>query len=306
MFRWFLYQRNLRAIAPVVFLFTLGLVLLLGQPTIAESINRATITQVLDSSQVFIQNKQAQVNDAASKGQRVRTGKARAQIVFNTGAVGRLAHNSVLTIGQCAKLKQGTILINGAMNGCSSSMIAGVRGTTYLLTVDEAGTTDVKVLEGEVTVRKAPPSLQTDDGEEGSPATGTKQLTPSGVPANSLPDPTIRRDPFLLNPGEPRPDKQPPVLTVEQEPQKKSEEEIVLKSGESVNVSQTGSLGSIRKLSQEDYIALLTGELFNGFPEIPGIAKVRQTFQRLFPGVPFPVPSVPIPSIPTPRIRLPF
>ncbi len=253
-------------------LCTLVVVLLCQRsPVMAQgNVNRATITEVLDSPQVFIQNKQAKVKDAANKGQKVRTGDARAQIQFNTGAVGRLAHNSVLTVGQCARLRQGQLLINGAMNGCTSSVVAGVRGTTYVLEVDEAGEASVKVLEGEVTVTKSAVPLP-DESEPDAPATGNKQLS------NTEPSAT------------------------------ESNEEIVLEAGEKVSVSNTGKVGLVEKLSQEEFTALLSSGLFNGFTlELPGIRKIKDSFENLF-GIPFPisVPGIRIPTPPIP-IRLPF
>ena len=118
----------------------------LWNPTIAHSatIKQATLAEILDSNQVYIQNKQARLRDRATQGQRIRTGKARAQLNFNNGAVARLAYNSVLTVGQCARLQRGTLLVNGSVSGCTPSVVAGVRGTTYLLAVDEAGDTQVQ------------------------------------------------------------------------------------------------------------------------------------------------------------------
>jgi hypothetical protein len=234
-------------------------------PAIATQspINRAEIMQILDSAEVYIQNKQAKVKDSANKGQRVRTADARAQLQFNTGAIGRLAHNSVLTVGQCARLQKGSLLVNGAMNGCTSSVVAGVRGTTYVLEVNETGEANIKVLEGEVTLTRQTETMPEEEATE-APAAAPKQL------------PTEDMNP------------------------------VVLKEGEQVNVSPTGVPGAIDRISQDEFTRLLAGSLFNGFTiPLPGISKIQSSFQRLFPGVPFPisVPGLPIPRIP---IRLPF
>jgi hypothetical protein len=232
--------------------------------TQAAQIQQARVTQVLDSNQVYIQNRQARVNDRAKQGERVRTGRARAQLSFNTGAVARLAYNSVLTVGQCAQLKQGTLLVSGVVSGCTPSVVAGVRGTTYVLEVNEAGQTQVKVLEGKVAVRR-------------NSATNLK---------------------FLLS----------QVTSGKQN----SSAEVLLSAGEKLAVSSTGVFGTIEQLTQLDFVTLLTGSLFQDFKTpIPGIDKVRQSFERLFPGVPFPVELIPnlpsIPSVPVPRIPgLPF
>lgn len=253
------------------------------------AINQAKITQVLDGSQVFIQNKQAKLNDAANRGQRVRTGQARAQLTFNTGAIGRLAQNSVLTVGQCARLQQGVLLVNGAMNGCTSSVVAGVRGTTYVLEANATGNAGIKVLEGEVIVTRR---QEPDDTE---PAEGNKQFSlPSVLPKL----PSVPPEP------DPSPSPEAPGGSIDRPPS--SANQIVLKAGEKVSISPTGNLGLVEKLTQGDFTNLLTGTLFNGFTvQLPGMAKIQASFQQLFPGVPFPIrlPRIPIPGIP---IRLPF
>jgi hypothetical protein len=276
----------------LIFACALCLVLASRSPIVAQAptIKQAKITQVLDSAQVFIQNKQARLNDAANKGQRVRTGEARAQLTFNTGAIGRLAHHSVLTVGQCARLQQGTLLVNGAMNGCTSSVVAGVRGTTYVIEATETGESSIKVLEGEVTVTR-----RQEEESETEPASGSKQFSlPSIIP--SLPIPAPEATPS------PSPSPEPPAAT--ETPL--AADEIVLKGGEKVSVSSTGGVGLIEKLTADDFTNLLKGNLFNGFTlSLPGMAKIQASFQKLFPGVPFPIrlPSVSIPGLP---IRLPF
>jgi hypothetical protein len=329
----------------VAFFCTFLLILLVQRsPVAAQSspINRATITEVLDSPQVFIQSKQAKVKDSANKGQRVRTAEARAQLQFNTGAVGRLAHNSVLTVGQCARLRQGTLLVNGAMNGCTSSVIAGVRGTTYLLEVDEAGESRIKVLEGKVTVTRSAPLTIDDEEPTDASGAGIKQfrpsigpglptspiptpaqpdsstsisqpVTPSALPANptparnpNLPDPSLRSNDSILKVEAPQSTNKRPVLQVETA-QTNAADEIVLAAGEKISVSPTGKLGLVEKLTQADFTSILRGSLFDGFTtSLPGISKIQQSFQSLFPGVPFPLRLPGIPSIPTPPVRLPF
>ncbi len=141
----------------LLFVLTFGaaVVLTIAPPLTAQSasITQAKVSEILDGSQVFIQNQLVAVNSVANQGQQVRTGQARAELTFNTGAVGRMNPNSVMSIGsQCTQLQKGSLLINGAVNGCTSSLVAGVRGTTYVLDVTDAGEEQVSVLEGEVSV----------------------------------------------------------------------------------------------------------------------------------------------------------
>ena len=117
------------------------------------TISQAKITEILEGNQVYIQNRQAQVNDTARSNEQVRTGQARAQVQFNNKAIARLSRNSSMTIGQCgAQLERGSVLINGAASACTSTITAAVRGTTYVLEIDDQGEEQLRVLEGEVEV----------------------------------------------------------------------------------------------------------------------------------------------------------
>jgi hypothetical protein len=298
-------------------------------PASAQS-TQATVQEILDGNQVFIQNRQASLNDVAKQQQQVRTGNSRTALLFNTGAVARLSANSVLSIGQCARLKRGTILINGAVNACSSSITTGVRGTTYLLEVDESGNQQVKVLEGEVVVkRNATPITDEDD----QPTTETKPTAPKPTtPSTQKPNvtsptttpkfkqfgsfPTVipprttpRRNtsnPPNGKPVEPlngKPANDKPILQMEKPiSPTKQPDEVVLKAGEKVEVNQGGALGIIQQLTENEFVELLKGNLFQGFTnQIPGIDKVRSVFNGLFPGGNFPisVPGIPIPNIPS-------
>ena len=298
-------------------------------PASAQS-TQATVQEILDGNQVFIQNRQASLNDVAKQQQQVRTGNSRTALLFNTGAVARLSANSVLSIGQCARLKRGTILINGAVNACSSSITTGVRGTTYLLEVDESGNQQVKVLEGEVVVkRNATPITDEDD----QPTTETKPTAPKPTtPSTQKPNvtsptttpkfkqfgsfPTVipprttpRRNtsnPPNGKPVEPlngKPANDKPILQMEKPiSPTKQPDEVVLKAGEKVEVNQGGALGIIQQLTENEFVELLKGNLFQGFTnQIPGIDKVRSVFNGLFQGVNFPIsiPGIPIPNIPS-------
>lgn len=138
-------------------------------PVFAQSrpITQATITEILQSNQVYIQNRLAQVRDIARSGERIRTGQARVSLRFNTGAIGRLGTNAVLTVGnQCVQVQQGQVLVNGAANTCTRNYIAGVRGTLYLIDVDEQQQERFTVLEGQVNLTRrdrptAPPVILT-------------------------------------------------------------------------------------------------------------------------------------------------
>lgn len=255
--------------------FSLGLCLCFGlalvsTPTTAQSITSGRVTEILDSDQVYIQEEIARVNDTASQGQRVRTGSARAQINFNTGAVARLASNSVLTIGQCANLQSGTLLVNGSINGCTPSTLAGVRGTTYLLSVDEAGRETIQVLEGEVTLSKQ----VADDAAAAPPSDAATAATPPESP-------DVTSD--------------------------VNRESITLTAGEKIQTTEGEEFGTVERMTANDFIEILLGELFDAFlTELPGMDQIRESFTQLFPGVPYPSGGSPVESIAPPRPSLPF
>ncbi len=347
MFLWDFFQRFFRNFfkesqrqKQVTFFFVGLCIFALAAPQLAPASaqsTQATVQEILDGDQVFIQNQRAYINEVASQQQQVRTGNSRTALLFNTGAVARLSANSVLNIGQCARLQQGTILINGAINACSSGITTGVRGTTYLLEVDESGNQQVKVLEGVVVVKRNATPL-TDENNGSTPSTKpTTKPSPNTKPTNK-PSSQSNTSSFTTsqvkqftapssinnsfpqdNPQNPRPldplnsfpanDK--PILKVDSSAQPTNQpDEIVLKAGEKVELDNGGVLGIIQKLSENEFVGLLKGNLFEGFTnQIPGIDKVRAVFDGLFPGVNFPIslPSIPTPSIPIPSLpRFPF
>lgn len=123
----------------------------------------AKVAEILDGDQVFIQDRKAAVNDVAKSQEQVRTGESRAEIEFSNNAIARISKNSVLTLGNScgAQLQKGSVLINGAVNACTLTINTAVRGTTYLLEIDEAGDDRIQVLEGEVQIsRKDDPKPQ--------------------------------------------------------------------------------------------------------------------------------------------------
>ncbi|PSR16953.1 hypothetical protein C8255_15120 [filamentous cyanobacterium CCP3] len=179
----------------------------LGYSAQAQTSSAATVTEILDSNQVYIQNRVAQVNSVAQQRQQVRTRAARTSLRFNSGAVARLAHNSSLVVGQCAQLNRGTLLVNGTLNGCSTSTVAGVRGTIYTIEVTEAGETIIQVFEGEVVVERNldPVTVDpmADDFDPLDPSLdpvvpGTDPVVPF---VNPMEPPASPSDPPEMNPG---------------------------------------------------------------------------------------------------------
>ena len=154
----------------------------LAEPT-QSPVQSAVVQEILDGKEFFIDQQQARVKQKAQAPQLISTGQSRGQLSFDGGAVGRLNRQSQLRLGSsCFVLDRGQVLVSGKQGGCTRSARLSVRGTNYLLEVNETGDTEISVLEGEVEVQ---PSR---DGEplEGQQATTLQsgqrlRLSPEGV-----------------------------------------------------------------------------------------------------------------------------
>ena len=136
-------------------------------PSAAEAtpFQSARIRRIVDGKEVFINRQPAQVNQQASKGQEVSTGRSRAELLFDRRALGFLGKNSLIQLGEsCFRLQQGQVLINGPQNSCMGSKVLGVRGTTYVLTTTPNNEYQLSVLAGEAVVSDE--SLLENTGEE--------------------------------------------------------------------------------------------------------------------------------------------
>jgi ferric-dicitrate binding protein FerR (iron transport regulator) len=115
--------------------------------------DRATVKEILDGTELFIDARQARVNEQAASPQEISTGNSRGQLSFASGAAGRLNRFSELRLGRsCFLLRKGEVLVSGKQSGCTRSSRLSVRGTNYVLQVDGEGASDLTVLEGSVEV----------------------------------------------------------------------------------------------------------------------------------------------------------
>ena len=168
---------------PLRLVLTLPLACASVAPSLAQPTKSAVVQEILYGKELYIDQQQARVNQQARAPQLVSTGGSRGQLAFDSGAVGRLNRQSQLRLGsRCFVLDRGQLLVSGKEGGCTRSARLSVRGTNYLLDVNEAGDTEISVLEGEVEVQSSR------DGEvpEGQPVTTLKagerlRLSPEGV-----------------------------------------------------------------------------------------------------------------------------
>ena len=123
---------------------------LLAAPTLAAPLSTAKVLRLVDGREVFVNEKPAQVNQTARSGSILSTRKSRAELLFDSRAIGLLGRNSLIKVGaKCFSLDQGIIVVNGPQKACIGTRVLGVRGTTYVAAKEEDGTYTVSVLAGE-------------------------------------------------------------------------------------------------------------------------------------------------------------
>ena len=133
----------------------LWLILLQGfiSPAFSSSLKQATIQRIVDGNEVYIDKNQARVKQSAKEGQQISTGSSRTELLFDRRALGYLGKNSLINLGEdCFSLSNGSVLINGTQRSCIGSKVLGIRGTTYVLSINEEGSYDLAVLTGEAQI----------------------------------------------------------------------------------------------------------------------------------------------------------
>ena len=135
----------------------MGLRLVLLLPLLGAGVGQAAETalvqEILDGKELYIDQAQARVRQMARAPQQLKTGNSRGQLLFNSGAVGRLNTFSQVRLGSgCFLIDRGQVLVSGRQNGCTRSARLSVRGTNYVVVVKEDGEAEISVLEGSVAV----------------------------------------------------------------------------------------------------------------------------------------------------------
>jgi len=116
----------------------------------AAAITSAKVLRIVDGREVYINSAAAQVNQTAEQGSVLSTRKSRAELLFNTRAIGLLGKSSAIQIGaKCFRLESGVVVVNGTQQACLGSRVLGVKGTTYILAREEDSSYTVSVLAGE-------------------------------------------------------------------------------------------------------------------------------------------------------------
>lgn len=148
------FRLGSRPIAAKCLGVSLGSILAIGllPPVFAGPRPDARVQEILDGNELFIDDKQARVNQLAFRPEVIATRNSRGSVAFSSGAQARISKNTQLRLGaDCARLVKGQMLISGKQNTCVGSVRMSVRGTHYIVEVLEDGTTQVAALDGLMT-----------------------------------------------------------------------------------------------------------------------------------------------------------
>ena len=115
--------------------------------------SKATVREILDRQELFINRRRAKVKDTAQQPDSLRTLQCRAQLGFADGTGGRMIKASTIRLGECLFISQGSVLISGPMCACSSSLRVCSKNTNYILEVMDDGDAAVTSLEGTLDVQ---------------------------------------------------------------------------------------------------------------------------------------------------------
>ncbi|MGB5898605.1 MAG: hypothetical protein WBG66_10440 [Geitlerinemataceae cyanobacterium] len=143
------------------------LVLTIAFPRVPATaqITQAIVQEILDKGEVFVQDEKATLQQVAAFNEVVATkDESRTALLFSNLAAGRLAPNSIVTVGQCVEVQEGQLVASGPVNGCLGGFVADVQGTIYVMDADDGG--KFQVLEGTVKVEKGNETVEVRQGEQ--------------------------------------------------------------------------------------------------------------------------------------------
>lgn len=154
-----------RILVGVLSLTCLVLAIALPRVPATAQITQAIVQEILDKGEVFVQDEKATLQQVAAFNEIVSTkDESRTALLFSNLAAGRLAPNSIVTVGQCVEVQQGQLVASGPVNGCLGGFVADVQGTIYVMDADKGG--KFQVLEGTVKVEKGNENVEVQQGEQ--------------------------------------------------------------------------------------------------------------------------------------------
>lgn len=153
-----------------------------AQATVIQS---ARVVRLIDGKEVFINGRTAKVNDTARSGQQLRTGRSRAELLFDGRTVGFMGRSSVLNVGsQCLRLDRGAVLMSGPQRTCLGTKVLGVMGTTTIVQRD-LDSYNVITLEGVAHVGE-PGGFEEQRQSQPAPAPGSGDAPKAPLPKRSV------------------------------------------------------------------------------------------------------------------------
>jgi hypothetical protein len=154
-----------RILVGVLSLTCLVLAIALPRVPATAQITQAIVQEILDKGEVFVQDEKATLQQVAAFNEVVATkDESRTALLFSNLAAGRLAPNSIVTVGQCVEVQQGQLVASGPVNGCLGGFVADVQGTIYVMDADKGG--KFQVLEGTVKVEGGNENVEVQQGEQ--------------------------------------------------------------------------------------------------------------------------------------------
>jgi hypothetical protein len=142
-------------------------------------IQSAQVRRVIDGREVFIDGRTAKPGNVARSGQQLRTGRSRAELLFDGRTVGFMGRSSVLNVGsQCLRLDRGAVLMSGPQKTCLGSKVLGVRGTT---TIVERADDQYRVITLEGVAYLGDPDGY-EERRESQPPADSRQASPQPAP----------------------------------------------------------------------------------------------------------------------------
>lgn len=154
-----------RILVGILSLTCLVLTIALPRVPATAQITQAIVQEILDKGEVFVQDEKATLQQVAAFNEVVATkDDSRTALLFSNLAAGRLAPNSIVTVGQCVEVQEGQLVASGPVNGCLGGFVADVQGTIYVMDADDGG--KFQVLEGTVKVEKGNETVEVGQGEQ--------------------------------------------------------------------------------------------------------------------------------------------
>jgi len=170
-----LHHNRLRPNRQLLLLSLPLLSLVVTSPILAAPFQKATVVEMINGRQVYINSKPASRGQEAGRGSVIQTKNSSARLQFDQRAAGLMGRDSLIKLGAaCFQLDRGKVVVNGKQKTCFGSSILAIDGTTYLIGREPDQSYTVDLLAGDARVSRAPASIDTLDTGESTAGTGNQ------------------------------------------------------------------------------------------------------------------------------------